>query len=412
MIVESFPQTANGKLDRNALPDPPLQGDSSLPVYEEGDMHLADVAQEMKDHTKRTLADHICDTIQSFRGRRPKPSATFSSIGVDSLGAVMFLRYLSDSLGGLRLSPNSLYGPGITISSFAVEVHNRLVQEKPEVLTNLGLAAVPIIDTRAGHGAVLNAMEEGAGKGAVSGDQSECFDDRLMANQHMLVGLRGLFMLFVLWDHFRGPNYAVSSPLLSDTDMFVIISGFTTSLQLRPSRDEEGERAPWNWRQFLISRAVGIFPTLWLALIFNGYRWHKHDIWAASFYKQQFSDGDKAECVILYTIGMQGWARPLCHYLGPNDVLYASIIWNCFLMYAVLRVVLDWLQRSVRLAPVVSANSFPGAVELRSFLVNVWDYNLTPVQAVVVSICWFVVALILFIANKDTGTKVSVTSHQ
>ena len=114
-------------------------------------------------NAKRTLADHICDTVQSFRGRRPKPSASFSSIGVDSLGAVMFLRYLSDSLGGIRLSPNSLYGPGITIASFAVEVHNRLVREKPEVLVDLGLVAVPWL----GSGPMLLAVLLVAGAGAL-----------------------------------------------------------------------------------------------------------------------------------------------------------------------------------------------------------------------------------------------------
>lgn len=60
---------------------------------------------------------HYHDLIaySQLRGRRPLLSNSFASIGVDSLGAVMFIKYLSDSLGGLRLEPAKIYAPGVTI---------------------------------------------------------------------------------------------------------------------------------------------------------------------------------------------------------------------------------------------------------------------------------------------------------
>jgi acyl carrier protein len=46
-----------------------------------------------------SIAKHICDVVEKVRGRRPVLSSSFASIGVDSLGAVMFVKYLSESLG-------------------------------------------------------------------------------------------------------------------------------------------------------------------------------------------------------------------------------------------------------------------------------------------------------------------------
>ena len=40
----------------------------------------------------RLLADHICSLIERVRGRRPFAGASFAAIGVDSLGAVMFIK--------------------------------------------------------------------------------------------------------------------------------------------------------------------------------------------------------------------------------------------------------------------------------------------------------------------------------
>ena len=39
--------------------------------------------------------------------------------------------------------------------------------------------------------------------------------------------------------------------------------------------------------------------------------------------------------------------RPTCHTLGPNEVFYASIIINCFLIYVVLRFIIDAIKNVV-----------------------------------------------------------------
>ena len=84
------------------------------------------------------MVKHICDMVEQIRGRRPSSGSSFAAIGVDSLGAVMFIKFLSDSLGGIRIEPAKIYAPGVTIRSFAEGLITRLEKEKPDALHHLG----------------------------------------------------------------------------------------------------------------------------------------------------------------------------------------------------------------------------------------------------------------------------------
>ena len=246
------------------------------------------------------------------------------------------------------------------------------------------------------------------------------FEDILSTNRSLIEGLRGIFTFLVLYDHFHNPRHAIAAAFTADTYLFVMISGFTTSLQLResprfvngkenddhiqelnindeistnsliPSKstinhnknlnipmqmnnsckdendnqdlflamssgsnskgffsvltDQNGNEGglkllPRNGFRiipFIVSRLVGLLPILWLALLLNIVPWINGGTGV--------DPRVKASCTVLYVIGMQSWWRPACHYYGPNNVLYASIILNCFILYAFGRVLIITVQ--------------------------------------------------------------------
>jgi len=272
------------------------------------------------------MAHHVCSIVESVKGYRPRPGSSFASIGVDSLGAILFVRQLSDSLGGVRISPSDVFGRGVTIASFSEGLYKRMVIERPEALERLHIRV-------AGEERVVSSdIESGKEENDCEKVAMDTFDDRILANLGVLEGMRGRFMLLVLWDHFAGKKPGPA--LMADTTMFIIMSGFTTALQCRPNKDRttnpssyNRQLSPWDWKAFVITRAIGLFPVLWLALFFNAPRWARADVYAATYHHVKYTPLEEATCAILYVIAQQGIVRPLCRDLGPNDVLYASMIW-------------------------------------------------------------------------------------
>ena len=85
----------------------------------------------------RSMALHVIEVIAKLRDHRPTANSSFASLGLDSLGSIMFIRALSVSLDGLSISPATLYAPGITIRSFARELTDRLRVENPALLRKI-----------------------------------------------------------------------------------------------------------------------------------------------------------------------------------------------------------------------------------------------------------------------------------
>jgi OpgC protein/Phosphopantetheine attachment site len=344
IFVSEFPKTANNKLDRNALPNPGTLDYIDPPNKVDDDPEAPVIINVINTEApQKILAEHVCNVVERVRGSRPNTNATFASIGVNSLGAIMFIKQLSESLGGLRLQPRDLYSPGVTIQSLSGALFGRLLREKPQVLTSFG------IDIQVSPSSVSEMDLQASNCVAVSdaAAEYESFEDNMLANRKVLDGVRGMLILMVLWDHMHGDRKSKASAAMgSDTELFIILSGFTTALQTRPVRERDSQARPWNWRMFRLTRAIGVFPLLWLALLLSAGSWYYNDAHALRHFHLRHRD--QAVCASLYVVGEQSWYRRKCSILGPNDVLYASLIWNCFLLYALFRVVFESLQRQVR----------------------------------------------------------------
>ena len=395
VVVDSFPQTANGKLDRKALPNPPElmvasaqsvqsvqsvslvapttplpgtpgvhTGDTGMVVkrnfsiqdIEEGRVspgltNSVEVAKRKLEYKRITMTSHICDIVERLRGVRPGPHTTFAALGVDSLGAVMFVRQLSESLGGLRVKPADLFTPGVTVKQYAVGIRKTLLRDKPVLLQTLGISDGDVDEDE-------NKEESGAERGddskAVDGKVvldycpsavESSFDDLIVSNIPFLDGVRGILTFMVLIDHFPAMN--TNKAIVTDTLLFVILSGFTTALQLRvppryATRTADGvvillPRKRFDIWGYIETRMVGIYPILWFTLVLFIPQWYLDDE------KHHWS----SSCAILYDVGMQAWNIQECAIAGPHDVFYASLILNLFIMYAIIRFVFSELQNFV-----------------------------------------------------------------
>ena len=78
----------SGVLQRSG---PGKHGDHKIGDHKNGDHKIGD----KNTSGGRALTKHILDIIEQVRGHRPTAKSSFATIGVDSLGAVMFIKQVT-----------------------------------------------------------------------------------------------------------------------------------------------------------------------------------------------------------------------------------------------------------------------------------------------------------------------------
>ena len=287
------------------------------------------------------MVSHVSDVMEAVTGKRPRQSANFASVGVDSLGAVLFIRSLSESLGGIEIDPSKIYSPEATVLGLAEDLFCHISKDSPALLECLRISSV--IDEHE------TDRSDNFEKSAVEADLEEGF----LSNIRLYEGIRGLLTIMVLWDHYHPIDMPTVDAFQSDTFLFVILSGFTAAIQLRdPPRKSSKKsdsvvelRGAFDWKAYIMGRAVGIFPILWTALIISTPRWIIVDTFLIK--KGDYSYEQSLQCIPLYITGIQSLFRPQCKHLGPNTTVYASLIWTVFILYGIMRSVLIRFQNFV-----------------------------------------------------------------
>jgi len=318
-IVE-WPKTSSDKIDKKSLPDPPGLNEFTIAIVDDDNIN-----------GPTTISSILCSIIASTRGTQLTKSSTFASIGIDSFGAILFLRQVSNKFGNIKIDARQLYSPGVTVRSFAKNLYSQLKVEKPELIQNLY---------------IVEESDEDVKDSILPFDScNDSLEEMLASNLRLIEGVRGVLVFLVFWDHyfwnwtlqtFKSGSYTAA--YRADTSCFIILSAFIVSftycrgVKFQKSNDKiELSMQQFNWKTFIITRITGLYPILWICLILYAPIWPQQVPW---------------DIFIVYVLGMQSWMHNGDKYTfrGPAHFYYASIVINCFLMYALVRVVCERIQ--------------------------------------------------------------------
>ena len=372
MLIEQFPTTPNGKLDKNMLPDPPDLVNSLVVI------NLPQVSLNVNDKstlivpsgksTQRCVSTIVCDIIEGYKGTRPPVTASLAAFGLDSLGAVLLIRQLKNALPDINIKMTDIFAPGVTISSLGKQLFAKAsLEQRTELeIVDEGFSQTDKDDNEAS----LSSVDH--------------FSDALAGNIRLVEGLRGVCTFMVLWNHWHASQTPLSQAFNVDTFLFILISGYTTALQCRltaffvreeaeadmtvlPNNKEyfgvsnsEGlgdielggptltrdsnvqlniqivARSRFELKTFLRTKAIGLFPILWFALIMAIPMWisqyrafHDHD-----HVSKAPGDDIFGLCIGLYFVGMNEWAAN-CTNVVPH-ITYASSLWNILIIFGTL----------------------------------------------------------------------------
>lgn len=235
IIVDDIPKTANGKLDRLSLAKRPLPSRISSSTNLESTPANGSISITIQNESNElagTMVGTIMSIVFQVSGKKVNPMSSFVSVGVDSLAAIMFRSSLRSFFGNAIIDTNSLYNPETTIASFSDELYNSLQRNNPSILQSKNIET---------------AMNESIRLEMINSIPSRdlTLNSLIAGNKDLIDGLRGMAMIFVLYDHFLLDTAFNGFRVHADTYFFLIMTGFTLpSEKLLPyfKFDQEGRQ--------------------------------------------------------------------------------------------------------------------------------------------------------------------------
>lgn len=219
----------------------------------------------------------VARLVREQSGVEVGPAASMAAVGLDSLGMVVILAKLSSALGGLRVPPAAIFEHA-TVGGFAAYLARRVAAERPHLLPKpqaqqqLQPPLSSPVKPRKARGTLrpsglsLAADEtEATAAAAVAGGSGASYTaGSVAALAPSLTGLRGVLILWVVAEHFvdRAQREPFGFRFSANTFLFVLLSGFTTALQAAAG----AAPGKWQWRPFLASKALGLFPIYFVAI--------------------------------------------------------------------------------------------------------------------------------------------------
>ena len=264
------------------------------------------------------MVSFVLQAVFESSGRKPSADSSFAAIGVDSLAAVMFRSYISKSLGGITIDQEKLFDPDCTITSFSEDLYQRTKESKPHILATLNITK-----------AVNN--------NDITSDQPKhiqtTLNKLLLFNRLMTDGYRGILIILIIYDHVFLKTAENGSRVHADTYLFIVLTGFTTTLQsidyADSCHDTNTKGSQWNFSQFLSSRLLGLIPLYWVSIALCVPRV------IINLPSANLSSGGLALLYLLYIFALNDWTD-WCGIL-MTDLYYVSLILGVFFIYALYK---------------------------------------------------------------------------
>jgi len=378
--VQSFPFSPNGKIDRKALKPPAACTTTTTATAADVPVIITTTPaiivspmSSMEEKNQSPMVALVCQTILSVSGSEVTADSAIASVGIDSLGTMVLVRKLSVACGGIRVPVALLYQLR-TVNDLAMRLQETVLEVGDKsIIMKLGLDGSSFRDdtstvcTTDSYSSVAASGDEKFGAGQQTAHL-------LIAGRHSLTGLRGVMILWVVFEHFMNRDERAQQGwrMGANTFLFVLLSGLSCFCQAQPAVTA----GKWRWMPFLRSRIVGLFPIYYLAILlsFPRYLYVTEDPnafadpgWKATkgIFETNYSK-TKTYIVdgVMYLTGMQTWVQDV-NSRGLNGLYYASIQWNLYLLFATAafsyQILVKWRQKRFGHADASAVMSLPMA---------------------------------------------------